>query len=142
MLARFCGPAAVAALTGLTPDEAAALVVAYRQRQTMWALDGSTTKYRGRLQRGSTYPHEVVAALQAAGRLATREPFAGNLRKLLRWLEEEGGSWLVLVPGHWTAIIDGKIASGKSLGERTRVVAVYRVTRQAQHTARLVGVSH
>lgn len=118
MLHRFCGPRAIAALTGLTREEAAARVIAYRQQRP---------RYHGSLQRGSTYLHEVLAALRAAGCTPVREPFAGTVGKLLRWLDEEGGRWLVLVPGHWFAVVDGATHSTRQESPRSKVLTVYRV---------------
>ena len=118
MLVHYCGPRAIAALTGLTRDHAATLILSDRKARP---------RYRGKLQRGGTTATEVVAALRAAGCTVTKHEFRGNLAKLTRWLDEEGGGWLYMRPGHWAVILNGEVLSAQRESPRSRILGVWQV---------------
>lgn len=119
----YCGPAAIAALTGVTTDDAARELRAVSGRRAIkWC-----------------YTSELVAALERLGYRAT-ETRVGDNPTLARWLRERenrGVATIVLVTGHFVAVKGNKFADNrnpdpifisKAPGRRRRVKYVLTVT--------------
>lgn len=120
MLANYCGPRAVAAITGADAQIVADHIVAVRRENN----------YRGRLQSGGTWSKECLAALRRLGYDAELEAFprctVGDLLRLSA--EEDATWWLVAKPGHWFAVQGGQVRAGGPVSPRSRVVRAYRIT--------------
>lgn len=124
---RYCGPAVISCLTGMTTGEAARLIRARTGKTNVMG----------------TYTHEVRGALSQCGLQMTPIALSANGLTLTQWLAESvakrkaGIIYLVLAGNHWQLISGRRYVCGrigeivsikdKRVKRRARVSAVWRI---------------
>lgn len=128
---RFCGPAVISFITGLTTDDAAALIRIQTGRRAVMG----------------TGPHEVSNALRACGfRMIGDREYGKDRPTLARWLRDNkerrtaGRVFLIIAGNHWQLVtgqrfacgIVGEIVSVRHAGvkRRARVNSVYEIVHE------------
>jgi hypothetical protein len=120
----YCGPAAVAALTGVTTTKAAEFIRTAYNRKAIRRV----------------YPEELVHALKEMGYRATYSLVSGKptMAKWLREREDRNAANILFLTGHFVAVKGNKFVDNhtkepvwisKAPGRRKRVLGVIEVER-------------
>ena len=122
---RFCGPAAISTITGISTDDASRIIRHITgRRQVTW-----------------TSTHEVHQAMQWRGYRIVEKRMDGDNPTLARWLRERQNrraTYLINVTNHWVVVRGNKFVDSKhrdpvntrqAKGRRARVKRVYTVFR-------------
>jgi hypothetical protein len=104
--AQWCGPTAIAAITGIAPEEVERAILSYRATHKP---PKASRNMRGQLVR-TLWWHEVEPVLRLLGWRAVETEPHYRLRTFASWLRGRTGDqkpYLVLVTGHFVAVQAG-----------------------------------